>query len=217
MQRFLAYLNVINYNLDLSIRDSNDNVVLLQITSKVVDFIVDGNLSFNIAQLPSLQTLLETVSGRKVIIPSRRKFMNTLDEKFKMMKDSLKTRLQKQQYICITCDVWSSRGQSYLGVTCHFLNEAFQRESFVLAFKRLYYRQTYAELAAELDKIFNDYEIRIEQITHIVTDGGSAFCKMFKEFGNAADTVVQMASDNEEDDGSDAPPLQVRQVSNITY
>lgn len=64
----------------------------------------------------------------------------------------------------------------------------------------------YVELAQELDNIFNDYEIKIEQITHIVTDGGSAFCKMFKEFGNAVDVVIQCDSENEEenDDESDS-------------
>lgn len=126
--------------------------------------------------------------------------MNELDEKFKLMKDSLKKLLQKHEHICVTCDVWSSRGQSYLGVTVHFITENFQRESYVLAFKRLYYRQTYIELAQELDNIFNDYEIKMEQITNIVTDGGSAFCKMFKKFGSTVDIVVETTSDNEDEE-----------------
>lgn len=155
---------------------------------------VDGNLSFNVAQLPSLQSLLETVSGRKIMLPSRRKFMSTLNEKFQQMKSGLKELLAKQSYMCITCDVWSSRGQSYLGVTVHFLNDSLEnnkhRESHVLAFKQLYGRQTYIDLAQKLDEIFEDYAIDIEKVTNIVTDGGSAFCKMFRKFGTVSDAEI---------------------------
>lgn len=77
--------------------------------------------------------------------------MSTLNENLKKMKSTLKDILAKQEYLCITCDVWSSRGQSYLGVTVHFLNSDLQktqhRESYVLAFKQLHARQTYVELA----------------------------------------------------------------------
>lgn len=98
--------------------------------------------------------------------------------------------------------MWSSRGQSYLGVTVHFINEYFNRESYLLAFKQLFLRQNYVYLAQPLDNIFNDYDIKIEQITHIVTDGGIAFCKMFKEFGNIADQSVMQdtSSEGESDD-----------------
>lgn len=128
--------------------------------------------------------------------------MKQLDHKFNDMKALLKTKLKSQKYLCVTCDVWSSRGQSYLGATVHFINEDFQRESYLLAFKRLFTRQTYLQLAQELDNIFKDFEIDIEQITNIVTDGGSAFCKMFKEFGDVTDAVIQDTPEDEYDDDS---------------
>lgn len=102
-----------------------------------MDFVVEGNLPFNFAQLPSLQNLLETVSGRKVLMPSRHKFMTTMEGRFKEMKSSLREILKQQKYLCITADVWSSRAQSYLGVTVHFINNSFERESYLLAFKEL--------------------------------------------------------------------------------
>lgn len=149
----------------------------------------------------------EKVSGRKVLIPSRRKFMSTLDQQFVRMRDSLKQVLKEQKHICITCDVWSSRAQSYLGVTAHFINEHFERESFLLSFKRLFGRQTYVYLAEQLDSIFKDYEIDIDKITNIVTDGGSAFCKAFKEFGCGVDGSLCVDESDYDDDGdNDEPP-----------
>lgn len=184
-----------------------------------MDFVVEGNLSFNVSQLPSLQALLQSVSGRKVIMPGRRKFMSKLESKFHAMKSSLKDILKEQQFLCVTCDVWSSRGQSYLGVTIHFINQDHKRESYLLAFKRLYARQTYLYLAQTLDEIFKDFEIDIEKITNIVTDGGSAFCKMFKEFGNTTDAIIQDSPEDEyDDDAMFAPttssePLDTRTTS----
>lgn len=102
-----------------------------------MDFITEGNLPFNVAQLPSLQDLLETVCGRKILMPSRHKFMATLESRFNEMKSTLREILSKQKYLCVTADVWSSRAQSYLGITVHFLDEMFVRNSYLLALKSL--------------------------------------------------------------------------------
>lgn len=116
--------------------------------------------------------------------------MKTLDAEFLKVKDKLREVLSQQKYLCITADVWSSRAQSYLGVTVHFLNSGYKRESYLLAFKQLHFRQTYKELANALNDIFKEYGIKKTQITNIVTDGGSSFCKMFKVYGKSIDAIV---------------------------
>lgn len=133
-------------------------------------------------------------------MPSRHKFNVTLENKFGKTKEKLVEILSKQKYLCITTDVWSSRAQSYLGATVHFLNtDTFKRESYVLAFRPLLFRQTYQELANALNEIFRDFGISVDQITNIVTDGGSSFCKMFKIYGKSIDAVV--SSYDEEENG----------------
>lgn len=116
--------------------------------------------------------------------------MKTLDTEYKKMKEKLSNTLSQQENLCITADVWSSRCQSYLGVTVHFLNKEFKRESYVLAFKQILVKQTYKELAKAMDQIFTDFGIKKCQIRNIVTDGGSNFCKLFKIYGNSIDAVV---------------------------
>lgn len=131
---------------------------------------MDGNISFNVIQLKSFQELLESVSGRKIVIPTYHKFMKTLDTEYKKMKEKLINTLSQQENLCITADVWSSRCQCYLGVTVHFLNKEFKRESYVLAFKQILVKQTYKELAKAMDQIFTDFGIKKCQIRNIVTD-----------------------------------------------
>lgn len=167
---------------------------------------MDGNLAFNVAQLPSLREMLETVSGRKICMPTRYKLMSTMESHFKKVKSNLIELIKKQKYICVTADVWSSRAQSYLGVTVHFLNE-YKRESHLLAFREIKKRQTYDVLAKPLDDIFSDFSIEKSKITNIVTDGGSNFCKIFKKYGDSIDaTVIETDRDElpfEENENSD--------------
>lgn len=190
-------------------------MLFLQIASKLVNVIVDGNLSYNFSQLPLLRELLETVAGRPIDMPTRYKIMCTLEKDFETVKTDPKDRIAKQKYVCVTADVWSSRAQSYLGVTVHFLNESHARESYVLGFKQLKGRQTYDVLARALDAIFQDYAIDPKKITHIVTDGGSSFCKMFKQYGDSIDvTVVTEGGDAEEHSEETESLAEVNQVEN---
>lgn len=175
----------------------------------MLNFIIDGNLSFNVVQLHSLKDLLETVGGRKIVIPTRHKLMTTLDSEYNKVKNALRKKLSEQKHLCLTADVWSSRAQSYLGVTVHFLNDKFERESYLLAFKQLFTKQTYKNLADAMDEILRDFGIKKSQVTNIVTDGGSNFCKMFKIYGQQIDAVVTTYSEEENIDevGDDAENL----------
>lgn len=175
-----------------------------QVTKKLVDFIVQGHLAYDVSQLPALKDLLETVAGRKISMPSRFKFMAALHARFDGMKASLKEILRAQKYLCITTDVWSSRAQSYLGVTVHFLDKLFVRHSHLLAFKELKGKQTYKVLAKALNDVFEDFEIKAKQITNIVTDGGSAFAKMFRVYGAAVEMENMEVENAERIESSEA-------------
>lgn len=129
--------------------------------------------------------------------------MLTLDAQFGQMKSKLREILSKQKYLCVTTDVWTSSAQSYLGVTVHFLSENFERKSYILAFKQLKVKQTYDVLAEALCDVFNDYGIKMAQIRHIVTDGGSNFCKMFKEYGKAIESTTTNHFETDSDEVGD--------------
>lgn len=155
-------------------------------------------------------------------MPSNYKLKLTLSTQYTEVKNELIERISNQKNVCLTADVWSSHAQSYLGVTIHFINDAFKRESYLLAFKQLYGRQTYDVLANALNSIMMDFKITFSQVRNIVTDGGSNFGKMFKEYGESANTVgfnidvaemaVQLTNENEnvnEEDLEDSDALMV--------
>lgn len=155
-----------------------------------MDFIIDLNLPFSLVEAPSLRNLLMIVSRRKILLPTRKLFMKEMENSFDRMKTNLIKKIQTQKYVCMTCDVWSSRACSFLGITVHFIEE-YKRKSFVLAFRQLKYKQTYYELATAIDSISTEFQIPREIITNLVTDGGSAFCKAFRVYGKSHDTLVE--------------------------
>lgn len=154
--------------------------------------------------LQQLSVLFETVASRKIDVPTRYKIMTTLNSEYEKMKMCLKETLAKQKHLCVTADVWTSHAQSYLGVTVHFIDQLYNRRSYLLGFKQMKHRQTYDVLAKALDDIFQEFGITHSQITNIVTDGGSAFCKMFKKYGDQIDAIVidANADEIEADDGN---------------
>lgn len=116
-------------------------------------------------------------------MPSVSACMSTLNLRFNKMKSNLKELMAKQTYVCSTADVWSHRARSYLGVSIHFIDADWKRHSYILAFKHLKERHTFDYLAKCLQAIYKDFDLPIDKITHAITDGGSNFCKAFREFG----------------------------------
>lgn len=136
--------------------------------------------------------------------------MEYLKQRFDDMKVKLTNLLREKEYICVTCDVWSSRAEAFLGMTVHFIDSKYKLNSFVLAFRPLKKRQTHQVMAEEISKVLSEFGIDVEKITHIVTDGGSAFGKTFKVYGKGSDALVekqlnpivgvQVSNENENED-----------------
>lgn len=91
------------------------------------------------------------------------------------MKKKIIDLLIKQEYICVTCDVWSSHAQAFLGMTVHFTYDQYELQSFILALRPIMQKQTHDVMAEEIIRLFHKFGIDVEKVTHIVTDGGCAF------------------------------------------
>lgn len=130
--------------------------------------------------------------------------MATLRMQFNELKVLLSEILNKQKYLCATADAWSTRAQSYLGMTIHYIDrESYQRQSFLLAFRQLHGKQSYDVLANIIYAIFNEFGSILSRTVNIVTDGGSNFGKMFKHYGAQIEEVTVNADAGDEDDEND--------------
>lgn len=122
--------------------------------------------------------------------------MRVLSSQFETMNAKIINIIAEQQYVCTTADVWSSAALSFFGMTLHYLTFDFVRISILIAFRQMKYKQTNKEIAEIIRNIFREYKILSKKVTHVVTDGGSAFCKAFKVYGVGADPLVDSNIEN---------------------
>uniref|UniRef100_A0A3B3S9W9 HAT C-terminal dimerisation domain-containing protein n=1 Tax=Paramormyrops kingsleyae TaxID=1676925 RepID=A0A3B3S9W9_9TELE len=134
------------------------------------------------------------------VLPCRTTFNKELDRNYTAMEIELKKTIDEQQYMSTTTDIWTAHNKTFLGVTVHWIDsETLQRNKAAIACRRFRGWHTYDAVASELEDIFPQYGLIAEKVTACVTDNGSNFVKVFKEYQQ-----VESAEDEEEveeDDG----------------
>lgn len=91
--------------------------------------------------------------------------------------------IKNHTYICTTADIWSSNNKSYLGSTCHFIDEeTFERHFYVLGCRRIKGGLNFLNITEVINEIHQTYQICNTKISHIVTDNASNFAKAFRSF-----------------------------------
>jgi len=134
-----------------------------------------------------------------------------IESEFNEKKLVVIKRMSVVDNICLTADIWSSRGRSFMGVTGHWLQFAktsteVERISVVLALRRFPGSHSFDRIGEMLHGILMEYKIK-EKVVCVVTDNGSNFVKAFNKYGRdfAKDQSRQSVSVDyaEFDEGSD--------------
>ena len=106
--------------------------------------------------------------------------------------------LSKHKYVATTADAWSAAGNSYLGVTCHWIDPVSRvRKSCVLACSLMEKKHTGQYIAQMLDKIQTKFKIQ-GSVVRTTTDNGANFVSSFKLFGQP--TIQVLDAHNPEED-----------------
>lgn len=169
----------------------------------IVDFITDNNLSFRVSRTDSFRDLLNELGESPIALPATKTFVDTLKKQYDEQKQTIIAALAKCRKVCTTCDLWSKRGKCFIGMTAHYIDEStLERHSFLIAFRRIKGRAKYDKLAKFMYDIHNEYRLSIENLTYTITDGGTNFCKSFREYGQQAERPHIEIADSEEEDSS---------------
>lgn len=156
-----------------------------RILELTMNYILKSYSPINIVRCDAFKNLIHGVCGKPIQLPSTEKIVKKLSTDYTNSRANLQNLLNKQVHVCTTADVWTKRAKSYLGVTCHFIDESFIRHSYLLAFRRIEGSQTHANIGRVLSDIHNEFDLSQPKVTHCVTDGGSNFKAAFQKFGTA--------------------------------
>jgi hypothetical protein len=96
-----------------------------------------------------------------------------LKESCEKIKNVIHKDLSKSEFVSVTLDGWSSvANDSYLGFTCHFVNDDFELNSRMLALQHIPERHTAENLSSEIVTIVKNWNIQLK-ITTATIDGAS--------------------------------------------
>lgn len=159
----------------------------------VFNFIVEDCQSFHLLEQPGFRKLIAGLTeGFRCM--DRVALFTKVDQAFSRMREELVAKLRGVQYVCTTADVWTANGRSFFGMTCHWIDtDSLERKSAALGFTQLQGRITHDTIAGRIHDVHVAYNIE-SKVQTTVTDNGSPFVSVFKEF-------VLDATDSDDDIG----------------
>ena len=106
--------------------------------------------------------------------PSRKTIVGTLlPQKYKEVADKVCAGLDMVEYVATTTDIWTSvQTEGYITLTSHYITPFWELKSPVLATVQLTSQHTAINIASELQKLANQWEIK-DKVVSIVTDNAS--------------------------------------------
>jgi len=98
----------------------------------VFNYIVEEMKPLATCEKPSFKRLIRGLTSDSIVLPYRKALVSELNHKYKVYVEMLTGFIEKQSFVCITADIWSSNNKSYLGMTCHFIDEInYSRYSYI--------------------------------------------------------------------------------------
>lgn len=120
------------------------------------------------------------------------------------------SHLSEVSYVATTTDCWTAHQRSFIGVTCHWIDEeTFERRSAALACQRLRGSHTFDVLAGALDDVHCQYGLR-GKVVRTTTDSGSKFIKAFSVFREQS-----LSTEAESDSSEEEPKVNHQDTFNI--
>ena len=158
-----------------------------KITNTILFMICKDMIPVSIVELEGFRALLKlTVPLYKT--PSKKTMTRRLEARYNIMKTDFIKTLETVPHYCVTADNWTDcSNQSYMGLTIHYLDSSLLKmKSGFLGCFPLNDRHTAQYLKECINNIFEEFKIREEKLTGIITDGEAAIKKMCIDlFGNS--------------------------------
>ncbi|CAK1589916.1 unnamed protein product [Parnassius mnemosyne] len=136
----------------------------------LVKLFTKNYLAFHLIESPELKDFIKELNPAYQL-PSRKTLSNALmTNVYNQTKEKVKSELCQAEHVCITTDGWTSApNDNYLAVTIHFFNQQAELKSFLLECIQFPDRHTSENLALELKRITDNWEIT-DKIVAAISD-----------------------------------------------
>ena len=112
-----------------------ENIPRPSVTKSLVDYFTQGMVPLCHMNMMEFRTLLRACgySGRFM---SRDTLRNAICSAYEKKVNQLKLELKEVKFLSLTSDIWSNRKKSFIGFTCHWIDEELKRRSVALVCQR---------------------------------------------------------------------------------
>jgi len=144
-----------------------------KITQAIVHWIAKNGRPLNIVSDCGLRDLLRVAtSNNNYSLPCRKTIKSRLNELFEKEKEIKMEMIRKTKFVAITCDHWTSiSNDSFLGVTCHWIDDDWKMNSFTLGVHNCMERHTSDNVLNQFRVITDEWEC-YHKIISVGTDNG---------------------------------------------
>jgi hypothetical protein len=152
---------------------------------KILNFIVENNLSFNILNSDSFKDLLNYYNKSTPII-NRMKIKiileNTYKRYFSVFLQQIQQNIKNDGSFSLTFDIWTSNSQTaFMGIILTFIDIDFKLQYKLIGFNELTESHTGLYIFEEFTKLLNEYNIKnILTITRDNASNNDKFIDLFK-------------------------------------
>uniref|UniRef100_A0A1X7TG49 HAT C-terminal dimerisation domain-containing protein n=1 Tax=Amphimedon queenslandica TaxID=400682 RepID=A0A1X7TG49_AMPQE len=155
--------------------------VQTNITNAIVKMLVTDIRPLHMVENEGFKDLILLLDPRYTMVSRKHIQNNLLPQLFSTTQDKIKSLLSSANTCNVTLDIWSSRKmQSFLGITCHYLTDAFEMKSLLLSCSRLVGHHTGEHIVSEFEDVALTYNIS-EKIFKVISDNASNMKKGFND------------------------------------
>ncbi|XP_063384882.1 E3 SUMO-protein ligase ZBED1-like [Cydia fagiglandana] len=143
------------------------------VNKHLVKLFAKNYLPFSLVESPEFKDFVRELNPNYKL-PSRKTLSNVLVEKYyNITKERIKAELAESDHVALTTDGWSSDpNDNYISVTAHFINQEADLKAYALECAQYSDRHTAENLAQQLKKICDDWEIS-HKIVSVSTDNAN--------------------------------------------
>jgi hypothetical protein len=161
----------------LSNSKHKNNQFILSVTKNLI---IKCGLPLHLVEQPAFREFLKTLNAKVDPISAKKIKRVAIPAYLSNVLDKIHTTLNKTNDLTLTIDAWSDRRcRSYLGITCHFIDEKMMPVNFLIDFKRFKSPHTAEDIQQLTEEVLEKFSIK-EKVFRIITDNASSMIKAYK-------------------------------------
>ncbi|CAF4960759.1 unnamed protein product, partial [Rotaria magnacalcarata] len=170
--------------IDLTNIKEKENRIILSITKNLI---IRCNLPLNLVEKPAFRDFMKECSLKYRPVSAKRLKHDIIPSLKSIVLTRIHEKLDTTDHVTLTVDIWSDRRcRSFIGITCHFIDQDINLQAYLIDFLRLKSFHTSENIQQMTDEVLERFNIK-KKVFRIVTDNASSMIKAYK-FGLSFDT-----------------------------